>query len=286
MTDRQPERVAEVRASYRADGLAPRTVAAFRAVIYSYYESEGRSFPWRETTDPYRILVSEVMLQQTQTSRVLAKWAPFLETFPTLSALAAATQRDVLSAWQGLGYNRRALNLHRAAKLIMDELGGRVPDTIDELVKLPGVGRDTAGAIVTLAFGRPVAYLETNIRAVYHHFFSPDGTLKDGEVRQLIEATLDRDDPRRWYFALYDYGAYLKRARLAGPVKGKQAKFEGSDRQVRGAVLRLLLERHAVAEAELAQLLGVAADRAAKILHQLRNEGFVEVRHGNARLRE
>jgi A/G-specific adenine glycosylase len=286
MVDAGPATLAALRRAFRRYGLTPATVRKFRNLVYAHYETEGRTFPWRETDDPYRILVSEIMLQQTQTSRVLVKWAPFLAAFPTVQALAAASQREVLAAWQGLGYNRRALNLHRAAKAIVAEHGGRVPDSTAALTGLPGVGRDTAGAVLVLAFNRPAAYLETNIRAVYHHVFSPEGTMKDGEVRELVGKTLDREDPRRWYFALYDYGASLKRARQAGPVKRKQSRFEGSDRQVRGAVLRLLLERREVAEEEAPGLLGEPAERVARLLGQLRDEGFVEVKDGRIRLRD
>jgi len=286
MVDETPAALGALRRAFRKNGLSPGVVRKFRDLIYSYYENEARNFPWRETDDPYRILVSEVMLQQTQTSRVLAKWAPFLDAYPTVQALAAAPQREVLAAWQGLGYNRRVLNLHRAAKAIVADHDGRVPDTLAELTGLPGVGKDTAGAVLVLAFRLPVAYLETNIRAVYHYVFSPDDDLKDRAVRELVEATLDRKDPRRWYFALYDYGAYLKRARKAGPVKSRQSRFEGSDRQVRGAVLRLLLERHEVAEDEVAGLLGEAAERVSRIVRQLRDEGFVEVKNSRLRLRD
>ncbi len=274
-----------LRRRFQEDGLTPKVISGFRELIYAYYEREGRSFPWRETDDPYHILVSEVMLQQTQTSRVLAKYGTFLETFPTPAALAGAPQREVVAAWQGLGYNRRALNLQRAAKMVMERYGGRVPDSVEELVRLPGIGPDTAGAIAVLAFNRPAAYLETNIRAVYQYVFLA-AAAKDRELRRLVEATLDRGDPRRWYFALYDYGAMLKRERLAGPVGSRQPRFEGSDRQVRGAVLRLLLERHEIAEGELPGRLGEPGERVARIVKQLRDEGFIEIKDGRASLRE
>lgn len=275
-----------LRRRFREDDLTPEVIARFRDLIYGYYEKEGRTFPWRKTDDPYHILVSEVMLQQTQTSRVLAKYGAFLAAFPTLASLAAAPQREVLAAWQGLGYNRRALNLHRAARITVDEHEGALPDSIEELIKLPGVGPDTAGAIMALAFNRPVVFIETNIRAVCHYVFFPDAPLKDKDLRPLVAATLDRENPRRWYFALYDYGAMLKRERLAGPVKSRQTRFEGSDRQVRGAVLRLLLARRDVAESELPGLLGEPAERVDRIAGQLRDEGFAVIAGGRVRLRD
>ncbi len=278
--------IESLRRTFRKDGLTPTVIKEFRSLIHTYYEKEGRHFPWRETRDPYHILVSEVMLQQTQTSRVLAKYQAFLTAFPTPEALAGVAQREVLAAWQGLGYNRRALNLQRAARTIVEEYGGEVPDAVEEMVKLPGVGPDTAGAIAVLAFNQPVGYLETNIRAVYQYVFFPEATPRDKELRPIIEATLDREDPRRWYFGLYDYGAMLKREKKAGPVGRRQSRFEGSDRQVRGAVLRLLLERRELAETELARVLGEPNERVAKIIGQLRDEGFIEVRKGQVRLRE
>ena len=278
--------LARLQKQFQQRGLTPAVAAGFRELIHAYYDAEGRDFPWRHTRNPYHILVSEVMLQQTQVSRVLDKYEPFLAAFPTAEALAGAAQRDVLAAWQGLGYNRRALNLQRAAKAITQEHSGTVPDSIEELVKLPGVGHDTAGAIAVLAYNRPVAYLETNIRAVYQYVFFPGGAPGDKELRALIEGTLDRDDPRRWYFALYDYGAMLKQKRLAGPVKSRQSKFEGSDRQVRGAVLRALLEQHELGEDELAEALEEPSKRVAKIVRQLSDEGFITVEDGRVRIRQ
>lgn len=252
----------------------------FRRRIYSYYEKHARLFPWRETTDPYHILVSEFMLQQTQTSRVLNYFQPFLDLFPEVSILAEARQQDVLSAWQGLGYNRRALNLQQAAKKIVAEYGGEIPSDMEHLMSLPGIGRSTAGAVMAFGFDKPVAFIETNIRRVFIHFFFPEqGSVKDKDILPLVEKTLDRNNPRRWYYALMDYGAMLG-ANGPNPNRksahyARQAVFEGSDREARGRIIRQLLESREFSRKDFPDLLGIETERAMKIIQTLEDEGFL-----------
>jgi A/G-specific adenine glycosylase len=227
--------------------LSARDVEAFRGVIYRYYERHGRSFPWRETTDPYSILVSEVMLQQTQTSRAVPKYRAFLDRFPDVEALASASLQDVLEAWQGLGYNRRAMHLRQAAIDIVARYGGVVPRDEASLRSLPGIGPYTAAAVQAFAFDLPAVVMDTNVRTVFIHFFFPGlDAVDDTDIRPLVEATMDGDNPRRWYSALMDYGAMLKQ-RHDNPGRkstsyNRQSRFVGSDRQIRGAVVRLLLD--------------------------------------------
>lgn len=263
-------------------------ITCFRDIIYAHYEAEGRRFPWRETEDPYHILVSEVMLQQTQTTRVTGKYEEFVSRFPTFRALAKAPLRDVIAAWQGLGYNRRAMALHQTAKIVVARHGGNLPAAAEELRELPGIGPNTAGALLAIAFNRPAVYIETNIRTVYHYFFFPtENGVDDGVLRPLIEATLDESDPRRWYYALYDYGAMLKRTgKATDKVKQKQSRFEGSNRQLRGRILRLLVGRGAMTESELLKKAEAKPERVRPIIEQLRAEGFIEIADGTARLRE
>jgi A/G-specific adenine glycosylase len=221
-------------------------LADFCATVRDHYRMHGRDLPWRRTTDPYLILVSEIMLQQTQVPRVAGKYELFARLFPDIRALAGAPGADVLRAWQGLGYNRRALNLHRSAGLIVAEHGGCVPSTFSELRRLPGVGSATAAAICAFAFGVPVPFLETNIRSAYiHHFFQECSRVSDMDLLPLVEATLDRENPREWYFALMDYGSWLKRTYTNPSRRSRhetaQSPFTGSHRQLRAQILRAFL---------------------------------------------
>jgi len=249
--------------------------------VWAYYRRSGRRFPWRETTDPYAILVSEVMLQQTQTDRVVPKYLDFLARFPRIEDLASAPTAEVLRAWQGLGYNRRALALQGAVRTIVARHDGIVPDDPCILEQLPGVGAYTARAVALFGYGRPSTFIETNIRAVFIHTFFPYRRgVKDGEIAPLISVALPRRRVREWYYALMDYGAWLKRrhrdltARSAHYVR--QGRFEGSRRQIRGAISRLIVAEGAVTRAAVERALG---DRGVEIdtaLRALEEEVFIE----------
>ena len=256
-------------------------IAAFREVVLGYYQDHGRDLPWRRTADPYAALVSEVMLQQTQVPRVIPKYEAFIARFPTVNALAAAPLADVLALWSGLGYNRRAKSLKAAAEVIVGKHDGCVPNTVEGLTSLPGVGYATAAQILAFAFGVGVPFLETNVRSVIlHHFFADAEQVPDAALLPLVEATLDRQDPRTWYWALMDYGTYLKRA-LPNPSRrsahhARQARFEGSNRQLRGWLLRELTAR----PGQSADVLATAApsfpgDMVAAALAALTAEGFL-----------
>ncbi len=233
---------------------SPAKLKQFSRTVWDYYAKNGRhALPWRKTRDPYEILVSEIMLQQTQVSRVMTKWPEFLTKFPTVAVLAKAPVADVLKVWQGLGYNRRALNLRRAAEAIVHDFGGKFPRAAAELESLPGIGQSTRGAIMAFAFGLPSAFIETNIRAIYiHHFFpakdgAPAALIHDRDLLPLIEKTLDRENPRDWYYALMDYGVHLKQT-LPNPSRksvhhAKQSSFKGSNREVRSRILKFALAR-------------------------------------------
>jgi len=262
-------------------GLTDSVVTTFQKLVYSYFEKQRRDLPWRKGNDPYLVLVSETMLQQTQVERVVPKFSAFMDLFPTLKTLAAAPLPELLASWQGLGYNRRAMNLQRAARMIMQEWNGAIPDDPLQLQQLPGVGPYTAGAIAAFAFNRPVIFLETNIRAVLLHIFFPDQVgITDKELAPIAEAVLDRKHPRDWYNALMDYGSDLKR-RFPNPSRRSrhhttQSKFAGSDRQIRGAVLRLLLDQPALTSGKIQKELGVAEDRLKPVINNLLQEGFLE----------
>lgn len=196
--------------------------------------------PWRDQPTLYYVLVSELMLQQTQVARVLPKFDEFIQRFPDIAALAAADLAEVLQAWQGLGYNRRAKFLHQAARVIAD---GAPTATQADLVQLPGIGPNTAGAIMNYVYNHPTPFVETNIRSVYfHHFFAEASAVADKQLLEMVAATMDRDHPRQWFWALMDYGAELKRqgqGRLTTSQHyKKQSRFDGSLRQMRGEILR------------------------------------------------
>lgn len=261
-------------------GLDNREIRAFRKVIRDYYGREGRRLPWRETTDPYQVLVSEIMLQQTQVSRVLTKFPVFIERFPKIHKLASAPLQDVLGAWQGLGYNRRARSLKEAAEEIMENHGGSVPEKEASLVALPGIGTATARAIQAYAFNRPVVFIETNIRAVYlYHFFPDLEQVSDRELEPYVEQTLNRRNPRRWYNALMDYGACLKKTQgnpaRASAHHGRQTPFEGSLRQVRGTILRRLLEGKPLSDRELYESVPFPAQRVEEAILGLEKDRLV-----------
>jgi A/G-specific adenine glycosylase len=184
-----------------------------RAAILSWYDARARALPFRASRDPWAILVSEAMAQQTQISRVVEKWGPFMTAFPTVHALAAATPADVLRAWQGLGYNRRALNLWRAARTIVEEHGGRVPSDVAELERLPGVGPYTARAVAAIAFGRPVGAVDTNVRRVVGRVAAGAKGLSAAALQSLADAAVPPDRPADWTHALMDVGATFCRPR-------------------------------------------------------------------------
>lgn len=205
-----------------------------------------RALPWRNINDPYAVMVSEIMLQQTQVARVEKYWQRFLALFPTLDALASAETPLVLEMWQGLGYNRRALALKRTAEICSAEYEGKLPESPEELLALPGIGKATAGGILAFAYRKPALYLETNVRTVFiHELFPGREEVSDKEIEPHVQRTCSAEDPRAWYYALLDYGNYLK-ATLPNPSRrskhhAKQSKFEGSRRQKRAELVRFLL---------------------------------------------
>lgn len=222
------------------------SITAFRREVWAFYRSARRFFPWRETVDPYAILVSEFMLQQTQVQRVLTAYPAFLERFPSLAQLAEAPLEEVLEQWGSLGYSRRALYLQRGARHTLHHHGGVLPGTSRELQALPGVGPATAAAVAAFAFGEPSVLLETNIRSAFiHHFFPGCDLVPDAALRPLVAEAVDRDNPRDWYYALMDLGAFLKRVdrgltRRAAAFR-TQSAFTGSRRALRAAVVREVL---------------------------------------------
>jgi A/G-specific adenine glycosylase len=272
--------------------MASLAIQQFQTIVYEYYHQHGRhDLLWRQaeaddTFDPYKILVSELMLQQTQVSRVTPKYEAFLACFPCVSDLAKAPLGEVLRIWVGLGYNRRARYLHQAAEQLMANNHGQLPLSQHELMELPGVGFNTAGAIAAYAYNAPVVFVETNIRSVFIHHFFQDGTeIADTEITELVREALDRDNSRLWYWALMDYGSFLKRSignvSQASKSYTRQSKFQGSRRQIRGQVIRALQTQSLDQE----QLLTLVPDeRLQGILADLTHEGLIQDSEGVFRL--
>jgi A/G-specific adenine glycosylase len=290
--------------------------------IWNYYETHGRDLPWRvrglktkrsSATSSYAIVVSEIMLQQTQVARVISKFESWMKRFPDFETLASASTADVLREWQGLGYNRRGLNLQRLAQTVMKEHGGQLPRTYEELVELPGIGPNTAGSLLAFAFDIPRPFIETNIRSVFIHFFFPDveaaeraegrspcKTIRDAELMPHIEAALadprNQANPREWYYALMDYGVKLKRE-LSNPSRRsahhvKQTKFEGSNRALRSSLLRSILEQPQT-EIDLVKKFATETrvghfteDKVVKNIEDLMKEGFIEENRGKIRAKK
>jgi len=239
--------------------LSKDSITEFRKLIYSAYSTEGRSFPWRQTTDAWAILVSEVMLQQTQTSRVVSYWTQWMQKWPSPGKLHEASLEEVLKHWSGLGYNRRARSLKDSAGIITVEHGGKVPETADDLIELPGIGAYTSKAIACFAYNHPLVFIETNIRAVILDlFFTGQDGISDREIMPVLQAVLDESDPRTWYWALMDYGASLKKrsGSRANPNRlsahyTRQSSFKGSFRQIRGSIIRSLAVKGALSGKDL-----------------------------------
>ena len=289
----------------------------FEREIWNYYEGNKRDLPWRRTTNPYYILISEVMLQQTQVSRVILKYEEFIKKFPTIESLAKASKAEVLTIWQGLGYNRRALFLKRTCETLFEETlkslkstskdnikiqakakSPKFPTTREELLRLPGIGQSTAGALLAFAFNTPVPFIETNIRAVFlYFFFKESSSVSDIHIYELLQETLNhkkqKENPREWYYALYDYGTILKaklgreKTTLHKQSKhyNKQSKFKGSNREIRGAILRALTKCPQMTEEKICAMLNAElphrtptdiSKRVTSSLASLEKEGFIQ----------
>ena len=274
--------------------LTPKKKADFQKTIFDFYKSNKRSsLPWRSSINPYKIWISEVMLQQTQVDRVIGFFNAWMDRFPTIADLAHASQIDVIKMWKGLGYNSRAIRLKRAAQEIVTKYNGVFPKTFETLIELPGIGPYTAGAILAFAYNQPVAFIETNIRRVYiHHFFKDSKSVHDIDILQLVQETVDQKNPRTWYWGLMDYGAYLgKTLKLNGKKfnpniqsrhYSKQSKFQGSDREIRSRILQLLVSKNKLSISMLEKTiseLSTDIERIETILTSMERDGFLNIRN-------
>ena len=235
------------------------TIPKFRRKILKWYRQHKRELPWRETSDPYKTLISEVMLQQTQISRVLPKYKQFLSEFPTLKTLSQTSNKKLLKIWKGLGYWRRALFLKEIAKKILKEHKGKFPKDSRLLETFPGIGPYTARAVACFAFQSKDAFLDTNIRRVYLHFFFPKKKkVSDKEILKIAQKALWEKNPRAWHYALFDYGATVlkdKRINKKSSHYYRQSPFEGSFRSFRTKAVRFLLSKGKVSHKTLESFL-------------------------------
>ena len=255
-------------------------IESFKRFIWDFYHHNKREFAWRKTTNPYHIVVSEIMLQQTQTYRVETKYEEFIAEFDCFHTLAQASLRDVLNVWQGLGYYRRARFLHQLANIVVYEHKAFLPADPKILETFPGIGKATASSICAFAFNQPTVFIETNIRAVFiHSFFKDKNDVTDKELFPFIAATVDADNPREWYYALMDYGVWLKAKTINPSKKSKhyttQSKFEGSDRQLRAKILKYITQQGYVTHSEVLSFIQFDP-RVDKIINDLIREGFIQ----------
>jgi len=251
----------------------------FQKTIWDFYKKHKRNLYWRKKVTPYYVFVSEIMLQQTQVARVEKKFPEFIKEFPDFKSLAQAPAKNVLAAWQGMGYNRRGLYLKKAAEIIIEKYKGIVPKDPKLVDELPGVGNATACSIVVFAYNTPHVFIETNIRRVFiHFFFSDKKNIDDKDIMLIIEKTLDTKTPREWYYALMDYGSHLptiiKNPNRRSKYYKKQAPFKGSDREIRGAIIKSIL-KNPLTILQLEQATGFEERRLQYNLLKLKKEGFV-----------
>jgi A/G-specific adenine glycosylase len=274
----------------------------FRAEVYLYYRQFARKFPWRENIAPWGILVSEFMLQQTQTERVVPFFQKWMRRWPSPEALNGASLEEALAEWVGLGYNRRCRFLKECARIITTGYGGQVPSEPELLRSLPGIGAYTAGAIACFAYNYPAVFIETNIRSAVIHFFFDDtgGTARnapekikkvsDAEIFPILEAALDRENPRLWHWALMDYGANLKKLRVNPNRRSagysKQSRFDGSLRQIRGRVVRMLSTEGASTIEALSNRTGVKEQELYNALEGLQKDAMVSENSGIYRIKD
>lgn len=259
------------------------TIKQFQKKILNWYDTYQRELPWRKTRNPYNILVSEVMSQQTQIGRVIPKYEAWLNVFPTVEDLAKAKVSDVLSQWSGLGYNRRALNLQKAAQVIIKEYAGQFPRTPEELEKLPGIGKYTSRAIACFAFNQQIAVVDTNIRKVIAVEFNKGILPGEKEIEETAQKILPKGKAYLWNQALMDYAAQVLREHKI-PIP-KQSHFFTSNRYYRGQTMKQLLQKHNMTIDDLSCFFrkegrGIEKEKLEEIVRDLEKEGFLQQKKG------
>lgn len=257
-------------------------VKAFQEKVMDWWADNARDLPWRRDPSPYNVLVSEIMLQQTQVSRVVPKFKEFIEIFPTIESLANSKTKQLLQIWSGLGYNRRAIWLKEAAQQIVEK--GEFPNSVKELQDLKGVGPYTSRSVLIFGFNRDLAAVDTNIRRVLIASGFADETMSDNQLQPIAESVLLRGRSRDWHNALMDYGSQVLTSSSTGiSPTSTQPCYEGSSRQVRGAVIRALTETNELGLGDLMLLLDCDLEESElkSIMSQLMVDGLVEQVRGD-----
>lgn len=267
-------------------GISHTAVTSFRRRIFRFYERHGRTFSFRRTHDPYRITISEFMLQQTQIQRVAPRYETWVQRWPDWPSLAGATRRELLQQWTGLGYNRRALYLGEVASRVMNDHGGRLPEALDLLLALPGFGKYTARAVLIFARNHPLVTVDTNIRRLLLHEFSLPVSTSERDLYTLTERLLPRGRSRDWHYALMDYSSERLPRRLAGiGPRTKQKPFRGSQREIRGEIVRRLTIQSSVRVSTVARRLERTEDDVRAAAGALEKDGIITVRGDTLRLK-
>ncbi len=258
--------------------ISAQRIAAFRRKIWTFYARHRRRLPFRETDDPYNIVVAEFMLQQTQVERVIPKYEAWLKKWPTWAALARADRRELLAAWSGLGYNRRAIYLGQLAGIIAKRFDGCLPDDPKILQTLPGIGPYTAHAVLIFAFNKPLVTIDTNIRRVMIHEFGLPADVTKGDLENLARRLRPRGRSRDWHNALMDYSRVAIPGRLpAAPRLNKQTPFRGSRRQIRGEIIRRLTLSRRVAVDRIAKDMKRSVQDVMEAAEALQKDGLVRI---------
>jgi A/G-specific adenine glycosylase len=270
----------------RSEDFPPEKIQQFQKKVFSFYRKNKRDLPWRKTTDPYEILLSEIMLQQTQVNRVVLYYEKWIARWPTINALAAASLHEVLEMWLGLGYNTRAMHLHKTARKIVTEFNGDVSEAMNHYTELPGIGKYTSQAVQIFSTNSDLITVDTNIRRIFISEFNLPSTISDKQLWKLAEACLPLGKSREWHNALMDYGALHRTAQKTGiKPKTQQSRFEGSNRQIRAQILRCLLKEE-LSASELEKKIGVTQTRLHPILEKLITEKMIVKNNGTYQVRE
>ncbi|MEI6757402.1 MAG: Fe-S cluster assembly protein HesB [Chlorobium sp.] len=252
-------------------------IELFCQKIFDFYRNNRREFPWRETTDRYAVMISEIMLQQTQAERVVPRFNSWLQHFPDPAYLASAPLRDVLALWSGLGYNSRAVRLHRCANIIMERFGGTVPSQPELLKTLPGIGEYTCRSIPVFADNLDIAAVDTNIRRIIIHEFRLPEDISAARLQHVAQVLLPAGQSREWHNALMDYGALELTSKKTGirPLT-RQSKFQGSKRWYRGRLIKELIQREGMFVEEIEEKYASCPWEIDEIIDDLITDGLVE----------
>lgn len=266
--------------------LSQEKIEQFQKKVFSFYQEQKRDLPWRKTTDPYKILLSEFMLQQTQVVRVVPFYTRWIAKWSTIHALASASRTEVLQLWMGLGYNTRAVHLHNAAQKIVEDFNGDVLKAMKHYEELPGIGRYTSHAVQIFSANDDLVTVDTNIRRIFIHEFQLSENVSDTVLWKLAEQCLPKGKSRDWHNALMDYGTLVVTSIKTGiKPKTQQNSFKGSDRQIRSQILRLLLKKDILVH-DLYNLIHIEQPRLKKILEKMKKEDLIEMKKGLVHLHE